>query len=321
MLTDGCGCEQPPGGTVKKGCSTCKALLVAGLMFWAWQYGAESMALEVFIPADAYTVNQPGAVYTWVAKDTGLTTNPLGGENYIGGDVTTAPRLDYLVAVPVAGTYYVWAQGLNLDGHTDSFWVGIDEPTKLALTGFDPAGLTWAHDIQGDAGNQVTVALAAGINTLSIWMREPALYFQTLLLTDNPAWRPAPGPTGINTSNHVALDGRFYVVDTGQEVTLGWDAYDTAGGVPDGFTVTLQSMDRSVDTVKRILPGAGVVEYKFSLPRTGLWKVCVEAFNKDGNSEQACSSDPTAAQVEGTKGAWWISAKIAAIPGGIETGE
>ena len=306
---------------MKKGCTSCRVVVMAWLALWALHYGTEAEAAELYTGALDFTINQPGDVYTWVAKGQGLTTDPLTGVAYTDGGIASSPRLSYTVAVPTAGTYYVWMQGRGPDGKSDSLFVGVDEATKVPLTGFQDTALTWVSAVQGEAGSRVAVDLGAGVNTLSVWVREPGVYFQRFLLTDNPTWQPITRPTGINTTTHATLDGRVYIVDTGQEVTLGWDPYDASGGAPAGFTVTVQSVERGADTVKRILPGADLVEYRFTLPRTGMWLVCVEAFNDEGNSEPACSSDPEYAQVEGAAGAWWISAKIASIPGGIETGE
>jgi hypothetical protein len=169
--------------------------------------------------------------------------------------ITNAPRLDYCINFPVAGTYYAWFRGATHanDGSRNSLHFGLDGviPGEFTLRvgnrvnnwggdagNFDVFG--WVRDVNGTgAGSvaQITIP-TAGVHTLNVWMREAGLSFDRFLLTTDSAFtvtvaEPGPAATGRPATRNLSI-----VRNAGGSVTISWPG---AGWVLQGTDVLKNS--------------------------------------------------------------------------------
>jgi hypothetical protein len=120
----------------------------------------------------------------------------------VGNTDLNAERVDYVVNLPVAGTWYFWARGRSPGALGNSCHIGIDgdRPTTGQNIGnagqWNGANWQWDFVRNNNTANaaQITVA-AAGIHTFHIWAREDGLQIDKILLI--PVAGNPPG-TGIS---------------------------------------------------------------------------------------------------------------------------
>jgi hypothetical protein len=121
------------------------------------------------------------------AMDTAYTRFP---SNY----ASTSPELRYAILFSQPGTYRVWIRGLS--GHTDydSCHVNLnaierDESFAQRFT-VDASNFLWAGDTRSQGPQQVVVA-NAGLQFLSIWIRESGQIIDKIILTRNTGFTPS----------------------------------------------------------------------------------------------------------------------------------
>ncbi len=109
-------------------------------------------------------------------------------------DVTSGPRLDYVLQVDHPGTYAVWVRLAGATGDDDSVHIGIDgRLVSAGGRGISPAGLgtwQWSDRVSGGAALRVVIP-TAGRHVLNVWMREDGVAVDRLVLSLDQVWRPA----------------------------------------------------------------------------------------------------------------------------------
>jgi PKD repeat protein len=110
------------------------------------------------------------------------------------GTAITGPRLDYQLQVDRPGTYYLWIRMQGATGNDDSVHLGLNGQLVTAGgQGVTPATFgswQWSNRIAGAGVVRVTIP-AAGRHVLNLWMREDGVAVDRLMLTTDPAFRPA----------------------------------------------------------------------------------------------------------------------------------
>ena len=157
----------------------------------------------VVIEAEAFTAVQApiGQAHSWIPVINGTTyantiaiqALPNSGSVPTSNLNSTSPRADYLVQFPAAGTYTVWVCGFGSTTADNSVFVGANAIAPASTAGVIlPAANGWAKSPD-------TITVAAGRQTITLWMREDGVVVDRILLTTN-ATMPAPTGLGPNES-------------------------------------------------------------------------------------------------------------------------
>lgn len=144
-------------------------------------------------PADAEAMGGPKpdepsrGLFVW-APDKPLQGGPNGDKGFV----------QFIINIPKAGKYAVWARVLAWDGNSDSFWVTWnpadpdENPQVTKNTQFRwgvAGGNTWHWDrvnhwLDGGTFDREW-NLPAGPTTLTVWTREDACMLDCIFITDN----------------------------------------------------------------------------------------------------------------------------------------
>lgn len=118
---------------------------------------------------------------------------------FITSGVTELGTAAYIVNIPSAGTYRVWARVVAASWASDSIYVAFDAGAEDV---FDMAEGTWSPNwqwsrVNGRGGtsrpatlNPRTFALAAGRHVLRLRIREGYASIDKLIITNDPNFRP-----------------------------------------------------------------------------------------------------------------------------------
>lgn len=135
--------------------------------------------------------------------DYGMQAGPDNGTLVDAGYVTGAPRLDFRLDFPSAGTWYVWIRGhakRRDESNSDSLHVGLDgaaQPSAERVTGFTSA-LGWTRQRMNTAQAASLSVSTAGQHTVNVWMREDGFWFDKIVLTTNAMYTPSGGGPAEN---------------------------------------------------------------------------------------------------------------------------
>jgi YD repeat-containing protein len=102
--------------------------------------------------------------------------------------VATAPRLEYVVDLPSAGTYYIWIRG-NAGSSWDKCHVSMNGAALGIADLQTNTGWQWTNTNTGSQRISFT-ATAAGRHTLAIGVNKAGFRFDRLLLTQNASLTP-----------------------------------------------------------------------------------------------------------------------------------
>lgn len=105
------------------------------------------------------------------------------------GGALSGPRRDYRVSIQSAGTWYLWVRMQGAGANSDSLHLGANgvAATPAGGAAAPSSGWTW----QGSAaGQRFTCALAAGPQTINLWMREDGCLVDRILATRDAAYVP-----------------------------------------------------------------------------------------------------------------------------------
>jgi hypothetical protein len=97
---------------------------------------------------------------------------------------TQAPRLDFNVTFAGAGAHRVWIRGFADTGDHDSCHVGIDGVPSTTTSAVSWRNATNQYLWKGDYSGVVSTVtvLSAGAHTINIWMREPGLAIDKIVV-------------------------------------------------------------------------------------------------------------------------------------------
>lgn len=147
-----------------------------------------------------------------------------------------APRLDYLVNFPTAGTYYVWVRASGPSGADDSIHIGLNGSLGqfgTNLTSIPAGSYGWATNTVG--GPARVVVPSSGNHTFNIWMREDGVIVDRILLTTDAAYVPSGNGPASASRGIVAPTISLRSVRVGNNLTLSWDG---AGALQGATSVT-----------------------------------------------------------------------------------
>ncbi len=111
-------------------------------------------------------------------------------------DPTLTGAVSFIISIPTAGNYYLWARVMGLDGLHNSFWVSLDGGTD-AIFEVQPRNDRWEWVWQ--RGPVQPYALSAGLHTLRFSGREADARLDKIALSDNPNFDPSFTPTATPT--------------------------------------------------------------------------------------------------------------------------
>ncbi|NBU72460.1 MAG: hypothetical protein EBS53_13640, partial [Bacteroidetes bacterium] len=130
---------------------------------------------------------------------------------------TTSPQIDYTVTFSNAGTYYVWVRGYAGDASSAGVYIGLNgtSPANARIDIQQFNAWTWANTAAG-SGTPVSVTIpSAGTYTLNLWMRDAWLDVDSLVLSYNPNFFPAPDSNFWRNQNiYQIITDRFFDGDT-----------------------------------------------------------------------------------------------------------
>jgi hypothetical protein len=138
--------------------------------------------------------------------------------------LTTAPRLDYRISFPVAGTYFVWVRGYGRNGNDDSGHVGLNNVSGVnynwRLTGW---GTTYSWQRTVTASPARVDVPSAGLHTFNFWMREDGTIADKFILTTDSAFTPTgTGPAESSRGTLPPVRQPISIARTGNSVTISW---------------------------------------------------------------------------------------------------
>jgi len=205
----------------------------------------------VVVEAENHVGNITRAGQTWTPRtdkvgyvgDAFMRSEPDNGTLVNTGYPTSSPELQYSIALPEPGTYYVWLRAFVTNGSNDSVHVGLDGQavaTADRMTGATYNTWAWFNTTMDGAPATLTVPVD-GPHTVNVWMREDGFRLDRLLLTADPGYVPTgEGPPGGGGSDPVpnpvpALSGL-----TPASATAGGPAFTlsvTGSGFVPGYSV------------------------------------------------------------------------------------
>jgi hypothetical protein len=153
---------------------------------------------QVVMEAEHFASATPGAGQGWAAITqegaSGAATNnalqglPNLGVGYPALDASV-PRVDYPIDVPAeaAGNYYVHVRDFGASSSDDSIYVSIDGSTAESQTVTALRTLDWKT-----SGG--TLAIPAGVHTLTVWMREDGIVIDKIVVSTSATTPTGTGP-------------------------------------------------------------------------------------------------------------------------------
>ena len=149
---------------------------------------------QVTIDAEHYGAMLPRNGLSWSLQTqqsgyagAGYMAAPAPAATYDTGYVANSPELRYTAEFATPGTYYVWIRGAAPNTSSDSLHAGLDDEGPSSadrISGFG-TGWTWRRNTM-DANSPATLTVSsAGVHTIHLWMREPGLKVDRLLLRLN----------------------------------------------------------------------------------------------------------------------------------------
>ncbi|MEM1142988.1 MAG: putative Ig domain-containing protein [Pseudomonadota bacterium] len=108
-----------------------------------------------------------------------------------------SPRLDFPIAFPSSGTYYLWVRGFSEDTGSNSVHVGLDNIPQVGgqrLEGFELGQWSWSNRYQTPSGGLAVAVIevdSAGPHTLNVWIREDGFELDKVLLTSDLSFIPS----------------------------------------------------------------------------------------------------------------------------------
>jgi hypothetical protein len=170
------------GGTYAIGGTPAFALVDGQVVF-----EAEHFATAATGAGQAWTaITQDGA--SGAATNNAMQGSPNLGVGYPALDATV-PRIDYTIDVPAdaAGNYYVHLRDFGATSTDDSAYVSIDGDTAVSQVVSAARTLDWKT-----AGG--TLALTAGLHTLTVWMREDGIVIDKIVVSTSSTLPTGNGP-------------------------------------------------------------------------------------------------------------------------------
>ena len=239
--------DPTPGGATHKVVTTLNVAEQADLFAFLRQidetetpaYVPQGTDNLVVIEAEAFTALQApsGQSQSWIpvinstvfANTIALQALPNSGSTPTSNLNNSSPRADYLVQFPMAGTYTVWVCGQGATTADNSIFIGANGIAPASAAGVTlPAANGWAKSPD-------TITVAAGRQTITLWMREDGVVVDRILLTTN-ASMPAPSGLGPNESG-TTLSGSTPVA-AAPVITTHPTSVTAATGQTASFTVT-----------------------------------------------------------------------------------
>jgi hypothetical protein len=259
-----------------------------------YEAGAEG---PLVIEAERYHLDTAQDGHTWTPE---TTLAGFQGPGYLRAlpedDALTndynGAHADYAVQLQAA-TYYPWIRTWAPDSGGDSAHIGLDGKANTTADRIQAASIgSWSWTNATMDPERATLAVAAdGLYHLNLWMRESGLAVDRILLTTDPTYTPQGDGPAESTQAGDWLSPQVLVAETGEALTLGWDAQPNA----DWFEVRLLLEDGSYTPIVRTTEPF----YKTAMPKSRVVVFEVRAGNAEQVSGWATSADPTHARVDG----------------------
>jgi len=220
----------------------------------------------VVIEAEAFAAVQApvGQAQSWVpvinattfANTVAIQALPNSGSAPTANLNAASPRADYLVQFPAAATYTVWVLGQGATTADNTVFVGLNGNAPASTAGVAlPTANGWAKSPD-------TITVAAGRQTINLWMREDGVVVDRILLTTN-AGSPAPtglgpnesatslsGATGPTAPEIAVTRGGSAITDGGTDVIAG-----SVAGSASGLSYSIVNSGSAVLTLGSVSVG------------------------------------------------------------------
>jgi glucose/arabinose dehydrogenase/mono/diheme cytochrome c family protein len=157
----------------------------------------------IVLEAENFNSNlSPRSSHQWEVRNTTagfsgtgyMEATPNNGAN-IAAD-SNSPELQYPVNFATAGTRYVWIRGYGISGSDDSIHVGTEGGANMPVTLTQTNTWQWSNARQpSPTATPATIAVAAGNQTVNLWMREDGTRIDRVILTTNAAFAAQVGNT------------------------------------------------------------------------------------------------------------------------------
>ncbi len=159
--------------------------------------GQPAASLPTPDPDPSHADSASGAACLEVLPDTRVPGN--SNEDGLFGTAGDGPLLNYYIAFPEAGTYYLWIRGYSTDTEDETVFFTVDtqwDKAVLVKLCSDVDAWQWASHERMDALScgligQVRLEIpSAGLHTVSVAAREDGLELDKWLLTTDPNFVP-----------------------------------------------------------------------------------------------------------------------------------
>jgi len=157
----------------------------------------------VSIEAENYhTIHAADAGQIWTETTTAksgftgtaaMQATPAGSEGfYSAGYSSLSTQLDYQIKFVTAGTHYLWIRGSGLSSASDSLHAGLNGAELASaekISSFKPYW-GWSNRQQGSNAVVSINVPNPGVHSLNLWMREPGMIVDKVVLTTDPNFIP-----------------------------------------------------------------------------------------------------------------------------------
>lgn len=171
----------------------------------------------VVMEAENFDLNFAQPSGAWVFDANALAADPFSGWGYMkavgegGTSGSFSPRLDFKVNFTTTGPHYIWVSGSDAGG--DSLHVGLDGVvTSTSFNIGEAFGFTDYGELFWEGYNNTGFGYydrpylnvtTTGEHTVNVFIREPNLYVDRILLTTDINFEPAPLGGGANSGFNV----------------------------------------------------------------------------------------------------------------------
>ena len=159
------------------------------------QTASEAMGFVV-LDCESFASNTAQGGHAWakggpVAEASGyMEARPNDGATRGDPPVASRPELRYTVNFATAGTYYLWLRGRAAGGSQRTVHAGLDGVRGAVLTLGSSDAWQWTHRDPNTTTPATLTVGDTGPHTLNLWMGDPGLQLDKIILTLNPNYTP-----------------------------------------------------------------------------------------------------------------------------------
>lgn len=159
--------------------------------------------VKIVIEAENYSAKISRSGYYWDFRNWtdkpgwygwgGMQALPSTPHKNISVDIeNTSPELQYIVDIPIKGTYYIWVRGWAFNTGENSVHLGVNGQVQYGSANINaPTGASWQWtNIRMDGQRAEIFATTNGVHTINVWMRENGYRVDQIILAKDYYYHP-----------------------------------------------------------------------------------------------------------------------------------